>query len=212
MASDYLAGLSEDKIKRLRARFFRKVQKAEGDQCWLWTGYRDRDGYGKLRLGGGERRVLAHRLSYELHKKPIPKGLCVCHSCDNPPCVNPAHLWTGTNDANREDSIAKGRNAKGDRHGARTRPERWARGDKHFSRTHPELLARGDRNGSRVHPERLKRGSAHPIAKLNETKVREIRDRYDRGGITQYALAKEYGVTQRIIHLVVVRELWKHVR
>ena len=73
-------------------RFWQKVEKT--DTCWLWTGCKDRKGYGKFwfnkRIGS------AHRGAYTLFKGQIPDGLSVCHSCDIPACVNPEHLWLGT--------------------------------------------------------------------------------------------------------------------
>lgn len=73
------------------------------DECWLWTSRIDKHGYG--RWSGN----LAHRLAYTHFKGPIPAGLLVCHTCDNPVCVNPAHLWLGTNADNARDKVAKGR-------------------------------------------------------------------------------------------------------
>lgn len=75
--------------------------------CLEWTGRRSGDGYGQVYRG----RYIgaARRLAYEARYGPIPDGLFVCHSCDNPPCVNLAHLWLGTNADNQRDSVAKGR-------------------------------------------------------------------------------------------------------
>lgn len=86
-------------------RFFLLVQYS--DDCWNWTGYKTEKGYGKF--GINYRAHLAHRLSYEYFIEPIPKGLFVCHHCDNPSCVNPFHLFVGTNRDNMIDMYAKGR-------------------------------------------------------------------------------------------------------
>ena len=88
-------------------RFWAKVEVKGPDDCWPWNGCRLPHGYGQISLGG--RRWLTHRLSYELANGLIPAGLYVCHHCDSPPCVNPEHLFLGTQGDNQRDCVAKGR-------------------------------------------------------------------------------------------------------
>tara|TARA_S200002703_G_C3649880_1_gene199489 strand:+ start:112 stop:594 length:483 start_codon:yes stop_codon:yes gene_type:complete len=88
----------------------------EGD-CLLWVGSKNHKGYGKIRIGsrkdGTRKMVFTHRLSYELHnKEKLTKDILVCHSCDTPSCVNPHHLWAGTNSDNMKDMANKGRSAR----------------------------------------------------------------------------------------------------
>lgn len=95
-------------------RFWNYVTKGGADECWEWRGFRDKDGYGKLRDGDTQRG--AHIVSFEIHKGPVPEGLSVLHSCDNPPCVNPAHLRPGTHLDNMADRKRAGRCFTGERH------------------------------------------------------------------------------------------------
>jgi hypothetical protein len=98
-------------------RFWKHVEKADGDGCWLWTAYCMRSrrsterGYGVIVIN--KITVLAHRFSWELHYGPIPGGLMVCHHCDTAACVRPDHLFLGTAEDNVQDAVRKGRVKRG---------------------------------------------------------------------------------------------------
>lgn len=89
--------------------FWAKVDKS-GD-CWLWTGTRDRIGYGHLGARWARPDTLAHRISWRIANGPIPHGLMVLHKCDVRPCVNPDHLYLGTQKENARDRHERGRAA-----------------------------------------------------------------------------------------------------
>lgn len=88
--------------------FWARVDQSGGDQaCWPYMGARRAAGYGRLRVR--RKHELAHRIAYQLRHGPLDDQLMVCHSCDNPPCCNPAHLFAGTHQQNVDDKVAKGR-------------------------------------------------------------------------------------------------------
>lgn len=89
----------------LEVRFWKKVNKTDG--CWLWTGHTNYSGYGVLKIGGADKR--AHRVSWELAHGPVPEPLLVLHRCDVRNCVNPSHLFLGTQQHNLEDCRLKDR-------------------------------------------------------------------------------------------------------
>lgn len=167
--------------------FWRYVEKT--DSCWLWRGPHN-GRYGRI-----GRRTYAHRMSWVMANGPIPEGKFVLHECDTPLCVRPDHLFLGTNRENILDAKAKGRLATGERHGLKL---------------HPEAVARGARHGSKTQPHRVSKGTGRPSSKLDEAKVRQIRER-SRNGASRASLAKEYGVSATVIRKIVSRRSWKHV-
>lgn len=113
----------------LYERFWSKVDKRGPDECWLWKSTTNGWGYGVIRVGGTRSggTMLAHRLSLAMAWGPLepPEDKIVMHSCDTPLCVNPQHLNYGTDAENWADMRAKGRHARGERHGNRQRPEQF---------------------------------------------------------------------------------------
>jgi len=109
-------GVYVRKVLPLYDRFWSKVKIGEVNDCWEWTASKDRKGYGELKVEG--KTAKAHRISFSLILED-PKDKQVCHTCDNPSCVNPNHLFLGTNTDNQKDKVAKGRQAKGPEHGLR---------------------------------------------------------------------------------------------
>ena len=175
-------------------RFWSKVMIGTPNECWEWTAGCDKDGYGQFSIGYTGTR--AHRFSYLINRGPIAKGMVVCHTCDNPRCVNPSHLWLGTIEDNNRDMKAKGRSAVGQRNGAYTKPE---------------TRARGDRHGSAIHPERMLRGSQQSQAKLTEADVRFIRSAVALHTSTQAELSRRFGVSQSKISQIIKRRAWAHI-
>jgi hypothetical protein len=117
MGKSKFTGNNQFSGKSLRERLWEKVNILSGVDCWEWQGSRHHQWrYGHFKLNG--KTVAAHRVAWEITNGDIPKGLVVCHVCDNPPCCNPNHLFLGTVAENNLDKKNKGRqDEKGEKNG-----------------------------------------------------------------------------------------------
>lgn len=131
-------------MNRKAKPFSAKYTVAE-DGCWVWAQSKSRLGYGMVSFNG--KQTSAHRVSWMLYRGDIPAGMSVCHTCDNPACVNPGHLWLGTHQQNMADKVAKGRQARGEA----------------ITKNRP------------YDPSKRPRGEGHKLAVLNNDAVKAIR-------------------------------------
>jgi len=168
-------------------RFWFKVEKTDdGDGCWLWTGFRNRGGYGLIGICEGGKTVAsisASRQAWIFTHGPIPDGLQVCHHCDNPPCVRPDHLFLGTGKQNIQDAVSKGRM---------------------LGRTRTQPL------GPKI-PSGGMRGVLHHCARFTVDDIRTMRQRYDSGEASMCQLAREYGANVGHMSRILRRLYWKSV-
>lgn len=165
--------------KEIKKRFWAGVEKT--DYCWNWIRANRGNGYGCMRIK--KKTYNTHRISWIIHYVDIPKELCVLHKCDNRKCIRPDHLFLGTKAENNKDMAAKGRSARGEKH------------------------------GTRKHPESVLKGENHYYAKLTEKEVLEIRRIWDenKGKITKYELARIFKTDERNIRGILKRIFWKHI-
>jgi hypothetical protein len=165
-------------------RFLEKIDKSVGeDACWIWTGSRDRKGYGQIRING--RTQKAHRAAWTLTHGEILNSLHCLHRCDRPECVRPDHLFLGTNAENVADKVAKGRQSR--------------------------VRIFGDANGARKYPERQSRpGLANGRTRLTEADVIAIR-RACATGESHRSVASRYRIKKSTVGNIHRRECWARV-
>jgi len=125
--------LCYDDIRCDRYKFWDQVDRSSSKECWPWVGVQWRGGYGRFYTSAPRKSLVSSRVAYVLaNKLSLNDGVLVCHKCDNPSCCNPEHLFIGTHADNHADRDSKGRQAKGLRHGTKTRPESIRRGEHHY--------------------------------------------------------------------------------
>jgi hypothetical protein len=227
---------------RIKARFWAKVSVCEHgkecpDCCWPWTGamtsrgYKHGKGYGHIgyKEEGSFKNITGHRVAWELaHNKFIPEGLWCLHTCDNPPCCNPQHLWLGSQRDNIEDMRLKGRAAKGEEHhkskltveqvmeiralaktGGHTLTDLGRRYG--VSRSTIHEVVSGNNWGYIPGAGKMHSRRPHYRTKLTEQDVQIIRRLVATEQSTQAELARRFGVNRSSIHCAVTGKTWAHV-
>jgi len=186
--------------------------------CYEFFGCKSDDGYGRINKNG--KLVYIHREIYKEFNGDFPKELSVCHTCDNPSCVNPDHLETGTQSDNMKDAAKKGRTARGDNTGPRKHPERMPRGDSHWSKRFPEKWKamnkariesclkswekyRQSKEALRNGEPSVKEGFNMRITKISTEDALNIRAYFYGGAWNQNELADRFGVNQSVISRIV---------
>lgn len=168
-------------------RKFEDCYNPDENGCWIWNKSLNKPGYGQFYFNG--KYYGAHRASWMIYRGPIPDGLWILHRCDVRACVNPNHLFLGTNQDNILDAVSKGR------HGSQVKPWRLPRDEDHYSRLNPGALARGSRVATAI---------------LSESDVTIIKKRLSCGE-SGVIIGRDYGVGRHVISFIKCEKTWRHV-
>jgi hypothetical protein len=174
-------------------RFQRKVDVRPANECWPWIGCTNDDGYGKVGIEG--KTYYAHRLVLEWKLgRPLLPGMESKHSCDNPPCCNPDHLFEDTHKGNMQDAIVKGR----------LKVPVWT---PELQAKHRENTPKGDGHWTRQSPEKVPTGEAQGNSKLTWEIVRDIRARRAAGQMLK-EIAPIYDVSLPLVSMIARNLIW----
>ncbi len=174
------------------ARFWSLIDRRAPDECWPWKGRRHKRGYGFFDTKT-ERGLRATRVLIVVVTGKDPSDKEACHSCDNPPCCNPDHVSTGTHQKNMRDARDRGRVTV-------------LRGPDHYLYgKHPNMPTMS------FHPGRDLAGEKHPLSKLKDSQVIEIRNSWSAGGTTKSELSRKFLVSRKLIRMIIEGKTWKHL-
>jgi HNH endonuclease len=209
-------------IGPLEPRFWSKVAQTSENDCWFWKASIDANGYGQFGLAPGQFGVRtwtmakAHRVAWLLTKGEIPPGMYLCHTCDMPRCVNPTHLFLGTQTDNMRDCVEKNRHGCG-RVGQPIYYDikRIRRIIDTYTTGAPVAAITKRHEISETHLLRILKRHKIPLRdsrtarrKLTDIEIQQIRQLYAMGNVSQQALGERFGVTQSNIGHIVRGSTW----
>ncbi len=178
-------------MKSVDERFDEKWH-VDSSGCFLWHAAAHPRGYGVFAITR-KNLVAAHRYAFQRKNGGIPVGMVICHKCDTPACVNPDHLFIGTQADNLRDASNKNRLRTGDNSPSRMRPDLISDGVRKWAKEHPERLARGERR-----------------SKLSTEDVLTIR-KLCKEGIAQSKIALMFSIHQVSVSMINLRKRWGHI-